>query len=63
VISFSEADLDRVKEIVGECPFEVIGSVGGEKLVIDINDEQAVDVAVSDLEGAWSATLAKSLEN
>ena len=52
-----------MKAITGECPFEVIGQVGGGNLNITVNGETAVSAAIADLETAWSDSLESRLES
>lgn len=63
VVSFAADKLDRVKEIVGECPFEVIGKISGTDLKIKIGGEEKISAAISELENHWKNSLGKQLEN
>ncbi|MFN2500726.1 MAG: phosphoribosylformylglycinamidine synthase subunit PurL [Pyrinomonadaceae bacterium] len=63
VVSFKPEDLERVKTAVGDCPFELIGKVGGETLSFTLNHTGAIDVAVTDLEAAWGDSLRSMLEH
>jgi len=40
----------------------VIGLTGGDRLVMDVNGERAVDRRVADIESAWHAVLPGMLE-
>ena len=62
VISFKPENETRVREIVGDFPFEVIGTVGGSDLKLAVNEKRFSE-SVSDLESAWSRALARKLEN
>lgn len=62
VITFKPENEARVREIVGDFPFDVIGKVGGESLIFSLNG-QDFSTAVSDLESAWAGALANKLEN
>jgi phosphoribosylformylglycinamidine synthase len=62
LITFAGEDLEKVKEIVGDCPFEVIGKVAGEKLNIKVNGEEKISAEVSDLQNEWKNSLEKQLE-
>jgi len=62
VISFSPSDLERVREIAGDCPFEVIGTVGDDVLRIRIEEEQVIGSPISELEHLWESSLAARLE-
>lgn len=61
VISFAPENLERVREIAGECPFEVIGTVDDDVLKISVNGTEIVSTPVSELEGAWEASLESKL--
>ena len=63
VISFAAEDLDRVREIAGDCPFEVIGKVGDDVLKINVNGTEAVNGPVSSFEGVWETSLERRLTN
>lgn len=61
VISFAPENLDRVKEIVGDVPFAVIGNVGDDFLKIAVDGIDVISSPVSDLEGVWESSLAGKL--
>lgn len=61
VISFGPENLESIKEIVGGCPFAVVGRVGGVQLSIGINDEHAVEAAVAKLEEIWWNSLERRI--
>ena len=63
IVSFSAENLETVKEIVGDCPFAVIGKVTGDILKISINDEEAISAKIEDLENVWKHSLENQLEN
>ena len=63
VISFAADRSEAVREAVGDCPFEVIGRVGGEKLEVSINGERKISESISDLEFAWNDSLRSQLES
>jgi len=62
VVSFAPEDLDKVREIAGDCPFAVIGSVGDDVLKISIDVTEVITTPVSELEGAWESSLADVLD-
>ncbi|HMT07256.1 MAG TPA: phosphoribosylformylglycinamidine synthase subunit PurL [Pyrinomonadaceae bacterium] len=62
VISFGANDLEAVREIIGEYMFAVIGKVGGEQLSIDVDSHNAISSDITELEAAWSGTIATTLE-
>ena len=61
VVSFAAENLDKVREIVGDCPFEVIGRVEDDVLRVSIDGEQVISSPVSELEGVWESSLEKAL--
>jgi phosphoribosylformylglycinamidine synthase II len=62
VISFHPENLEKVRSIVGDCPFEVIGRVEDDVLRIAIDGEEAIASPISELEGVWESSLAKALD-
>jgi phosphoribosylformylglycinamidine synthase len=63
VISFAPENLEKIKETVKDCPFEVIGTVGGTNLNIKVNESEKVSSSVIELETVWSNSLEDRLEN
>jgi phosphoribosylformylglycinamidine synthase len=65
VVSFAAGNLERIKAIVREtnCPFAVIGKVGGAYLTIKINDLEIVSATITELETVWGNSLQSRLEN
>jgi phosphoribosylformylglycinamidine synthase len=61
VVSFAEKDADRVRELVADRPFTVIGRVGGDSLKIGVNGSQ-ISPRIGDLETAWRDSLKNKLE-
>ncbi len=61
VISFAPESLDRVKEIVGNCPFAVIGKVADDVLRINTDGTKTVSASVSELEAIWESALENRL--
>ena len=61
VISFAAENLDKVREIAGACPFEVIGRVEDDVLKFSIDGKQVISSPVSELEGYWESSLEKTL--
>jgi len=62
VISFEPGSLDKVREIVAEHPFKVIGKVGGDALDITANGSSLVSAPVGELEDMWANALGSKLE-
>jgi len=65
VVSFAPENLERVRAAAEEmnCPFEVIGQVGGKNLKIKIDDSELVSAAIDELENTWEKSLEKQLSN
>lgn len=61
VISFAPENLDRVKEVVGECPFTVIGKAADDVLKINVDGTETISSSVSELEAIWESSLEKVL--
>src|SRR5262249_50740958 len=57
VISFAAENLEQVKETVGDCPFEVMGEVGGNNLSIKLGKTEEIAVPVFELESLWNNSL------
>jgi len=63
VISFAAENLEKVKAIVNDCPFEMIGRTSRDRLSFSIGDSKPiVDAAVADLESLWKNSLKNRLE-
>ncbi|HKG62060.1 MAG TPA: phosphoribosylformylglycinamidine synthase subunit PurL [Pyrinomonadaceae bacterium] len=64
VISFAAADANAVQEMAerNKAPFAIIGRVGGSRLTIDVNGNEAVAMDVSELESAWRNALSEKLQ-
>ena len=43
-------------------PFTILGRVGGTRLTISVNGDEAVSADVSDLEAAWRGALSGKLQ-
>jgi phosphoribosylformylglycinamidine synthase II len=62
VISFAGENMEKVRDVVGDCPFVVIGSVDDDFLKISVDGEEVLSSPVSELEGVWESSLASRLE-
>jgi phosphoribosylformylglycinamidine synthase len=64
VISFDAADANKVQEIAerNNAPFAIIGRVGGTRLMINVNGDEAVAMGVSELESTWRNALSEKLQ-
>jgi Phosphoribosylformylglycinamidine (FGAM) synthase, synthetase domain len=63
VITFAAENLDRVTQLVGDCPFVVLGTVGDDSLHISIDGQKVISSSVSDLESIWESSLELKLTN
>ncbi|MGI9035455.1 MAG: phosphoribosylformylglycinamidine synthase subunit PurL [Pyrinomonadaceae bacterium] len=63
IISFAPENLEKVRETIGDCPFEIIGKVSGANLKIKINDAEKISSPVAELENAWKNSLREQLES
>lgn len=63
LITFAPENEEKVKEIVGDCPFEIVGKVTGNDLKVSIESEEKISAAVADLQNVWKTSLGKQLEN
>jgi phosphoribosylformylglycinamidine synthase II len=64
IMSFPAAVAADIEQLAARenCPFAVIGQVGGDSLRIKLGEAEVVSVAVNDLENIWRTSLAKKLE-
>ena len=62
VISFTQENLDRIRELAAGCPFELIGKVTGGKLTISIDGPTALTSPIAELESLWKNSLGNQLE-
>ena len=63
VITFAPENAEKVKEAIGDCPFEIIGKVTENDLKISIGGEEKISASVSELQNLWKTSLEKQLEN
>ena len=62
VISFAEGDLERVRELVNTCPFQVLGKVTGNELLVTVDQRQIISSPVANLESLWQHSLELELD-
>jgi phosphoribosylformylglycinamidine synthase len=64
VISFAETARRSIEEIarLKDCPFAILGRVGGDRLRINAMGLTVIDSAVQPLEHAWRTSLSKKLQ-
>jgi phosphoribosylformylglycinamidine synthase II len=63
VISFAAENAAKVEDLVGDCPFAVIGRVADDVLRISIDGGEVISSPVADLEAIWETSLEKRLES
>ncbi len=63
IISFAAEKSSEIKAIAVEnnCPFQIIGKIGGENLTIKINDSEVVSASIAELENVWKGSLENQL--
>jgi phosphoribosylformylglycinamidine synthase len=63
IVSLAESAITRVREIASElnCPFALLGRVGGNRLNIKIDDREEIDAGVEELEDIWRTSLSRRL--
>jgi phosphoribosylformylglycinamidine synthase II len=63
ILSFPASSRAAVETLAARanCPLAILGNVGGDRLRIKVGEEEAVSVAVSELENVWRGSLAKKL--
>jgi phosphoribosylformylglycinamidine synthase len=64
IISFPASAHDAIESLANRknCPFTVIGQVGGDKLVITVGEEQVISTDIRELEKVWRGSLSRKLE-
>ena len=64
IVSFDAAIVGDVENIAAQhgCPFTIIGRVGGNRLGIKVNEEEAITAGVNELEEAWRNGLSGQLQ-
>jgi phosphoribosylformylglycinamidine synthase II len=64
IVSFPASSRAALENIAAreQCPFTLIGEVGGNRLRIKLDDEDAISIDVSDMETVWRTSLSRKLE-
>jgi phosphoribosylformylglycinamidine (FGAM) synthase-like enzyme len=64
IISFDESSLGDIEEIVAAagCPMTLLGNVGADRLRIESDGEEVIQLDVSELESAWRSSLKDKLQ-
>ncbi|HZH35121.1 MAG TPA: AIR synthase-related protein, partial [Pyrinomonadaceae bacterium] len=65
VISFAPENQANIEQLAASlnCPFEIIGRIGGDNLKIKVNDSPTVSASISVLENIWRSSLENQLES
>ena len=64
VISFDQSALGDIEEIVAaaSCPMTILGNVGSDRLRIESDGEEVIQLDVAEMEKTWRASLAAKLQ-
>jgi len=64
IVSFPTSSRAALENIAAreQCPFTLIGEVGGNNLRIKLDDKEAISLAVSEMENLWRSSLSRRLE-
>jgi phosphoribosylformylglycinamidine (FGAM) synthase-like enzyme len=64
IVSFDESALGDIEEIVAaaSCPMTLLGHVGSDRLRIESDGEEVIQVDVTELERAWRSSLKNKLQ-
>jgi phosphoribosylformylglycinamidine (FGAM) synthase-like enzyme len=64
IISFDESALGDIEEIVAaaSCPMTLLGNVGADRLRIESDGEEVIQIDVAELESAWRSSLKNRLQ-
>jgi phosphoribosylformylglycinamidine synthase len=64
IISFDESALGDIEEVVAAagCPMTLLGSVGSDRLRIESDGDEVIQLDVSEMESAWRSSLKDKLQ-
>ena len=64
IISFDESVLGDIEEIVAAagCPMTLLGNVGSDRLRIESDGEEVIQLDTSEMESAWRSSLKEKLQ-
>jgi phosphoribosylformylglycinamidine synthase len=64
IVSFDQANLGDIEEIVAaaSCPMTLLGNVGSDRLRIESDGEEVIQVDIAEIENAWRASLKQKLQ-
>ena len=65
IISFSPENSDKISVVAEKmnCPITILGTVGGENVIIKINDKVEISLAAAETEEIWSSSLQRRLSS
>ncbi len=65
IISFDESALGDIEEIVAAagCPMTLMGNVGADRLRIESDGDEVIQLDVSEMEDAWRSSLKEKLQS
>jgi phosphoribosylformylglycinamidine synthase len=64
IISFDQALLGDVEEIVAaaSCPMTLLGNVGSDRLRIESDGDEVIQIDVAEMEKSWRSSLGQKLQ-
>ena len=64
IVSFDESSLGNIEEIVAaaSCPMTLLGTVGSDRLGIESDGEEVIQLDVAEMENAWRSSLQGKLK-
>ncbi len=64
IVSFDESSLGDIEEIVAaaSCPMTFLGTVGSDRLRIESDGEEVIQLDVAEMENAWRSSLKEKLQ-
>lgn len=64
IISFDQALLGDIEEVVAAagCPMTLLGNVGSDRLRIESDGEEVIELDIAEMETAWRSSLAEKLQ-
>jgi phosphoribosylformylglycinamidine synthase len=64
IISFDQSLLGDIEEVVAAagCPMTLLGNVGSDRLRIESDGEEIIQLEIAEMETAWRSSLAQKLQ-
>jgi len=64
IVSFDESALGDIEEVVAaaSCPMTLLGTVGSDRLRLESDGEEAIQLDVREMENAWRSSLKEKLQ-